>query len=193
MIKNLACYLSDFMLLIFLWSWRTYGTLFYLCKTVGKIPRSHGPIVAVSEKLEWNHKFFDCLFSMSQSHKGDRLSQSRLGYKLILLVLLLSFFLSFLHLFIIIIIFITSTVFTRGNCCWRHDNGREKFWLRLHKSCPGNKLLNFDLVSFIYLFAYLFIFPTIHSPFPKKPTLDTWWWKELLAPWEVIITLTQIL
>ena len=70
---------------------------------MGKIPLSHGPIVAVSEKLERNHKFFDCLFSMSQSHKGDRLSQSRLGYKLILLVLLLSFFLSCIYLLLLLL------------------------------------------------------------------------------------------
>ena len=87
---------------------------------MGKIPRSHGPIVAVSEKL--SQVFRLPIFNVTVTQRGSAES-ARLGYKLILLVLLLSF----LHLFIIIIIFITSTVFTRGNCCWRHDNGREKF------------------------------------------------------------------
>ena len=155
-------------------------------------------------RRKWNHKFFDRLFSTSKPHKGDWLSQSTLGYKLILFVLLIHLFIYLLFLFFYLFIYLffitclTSTVFTRGNWCWRHDNGgsffpRGKFWLRLPKSCTGKRLFNFDLVWFTYLFAHSFIFSTVHSPFLRNLTLDTWWWKELLALRELMITLTQIM
>ena len=113
------------------------------------------------EKKVKSQVFWFSLFSMSW-RKRDRLSQSRLGYKLVLLVLLFAYLL-FLFFYLIIIIFLTSTVFTRGNWCWRHDNGRsflprEKLWLRLRKSCTSNKLFNLDLAFFTYLFAYFFIY-----------------------------------
>ena len=119
-------------------------------------------------------------------HKGDRLSQSRPGYKLVVLVLPTCLFTVFILLFIYYYYFSTPTVFTRRNWCWIHDDERtllhrENLWLRLRKSCTSNKLFNLDLVLFIYLFAYLFLFSTVHSLFPRKLTLDTWWWNNPLA------------
>ena len=126
-------------------------------------------------KRKWNHKFtIQPIFNVIVTQEGSAKSVR-------LFLFFLFVYLLFLFIFLFIVIFLTSTVITRGNWCWRHDNGRnflppEKLWLRLRKSCTSNKFFNRDLVLFIYLFGYLFIFSNVHSLFQSKLTLDTWWW-----------------
>ena len=76
------------------------------CGNNSSFSRSNSCLLLVTEKKVKSQVCPSLpIFSMSQSRKGDRLSQSRLGYKLILPVLLLSFFAVFILLFIYLFIF----------------------------------------------------------------------------------------
>ena len=108
--------------------------------------------------------------------KGDRLSQSRLGYKLVVLVLPTCLFTVFILFFYLLLLSQSSPDQTDVGYMMMKDpscSERTYDYAYANPVQVTNSLILILFYSFIYLLIYLFIFSNVHSLFPRKLTLDT--------------------